>query len=104
MAEKELQAELDHLKAEMTKLRADFASVADALKSTGKAEAASIKESASEFVESAEEEMKRLLGILRAKSKKSVEAVEHGVADHPFVALIAAFGVGFLIAKLTDRK
>jgi ElaB/YqjD/DUF883 family membrane-anchored ribosome-binding protein len=104
MAEKELQAELDHLRAEMAKLRADFAGVSEALKSAGKAEAASIKESASEFAETAEAEVKRLLGIIRDKSKKSVEVVEHQVGEHPFVALLAAFGIGFLIAKLTDRK
>lgn len=104
MAEKELQAELDHLRAEMAKLRADFAGVAEALKGAGKAEAENLKEKSSEFVENAEAEMKHLLGILREKSKQSVEAVEGKVAEHPFIALLAAFGVGFLVAKLSDRK
>lgn len=104
MAEKELQAELDNLRSEMAKLRADFAGVAEALKGAGRAKAGEVKEDAAEFVEGAEEEIKRILGIVRAKGKKSVEAVEHKVADHPFIALLAAFGIGFVVAKIIDRK
>ena len=104
MAEKELQAELEQMRADMEKLRADFSGVAAALKAAGKAEAASVKEHAHELMENAEEEIKRLLCVLRDKSKQGAEAVEHKVAEHPFITLVAAFGVGFLLAKLIDRK
>lgn len=104
MADEEFQAELDNLRGEISNLRANFRGLEDALKETGYAGAASLKGSASEFAEYAEEEAKRLLTILRAQSKKSIKTAEQGVSNHPYISLLAAFGVGFLIAKLTGRK
>lgn len=92
-----MQAEMENLKAELAKLRADLSGVAQALKSTGAAEAAELKASIKEALAHAYEEV-------RDKGKKSVEAVEHQVTEHPIIAILAAFGAGFLVAKLLDRK
>ena len=104
MSEKDVQAELENLKAELAMLRADRSGVASALKGLGMAEAGVLNENASDFAARAKEELKHLLAEARAKGKKSVEVVEGKVAEHPFVSLLAAFGVGFLVAKLLDRK
>ena len=100
MAERDLQAELENLKSEMAKLRADLAGVAAALKGTGAAEA----EKAGEYYAKIKEELRHAAENLKDKGKRSVEAVEHQVGEHPFISLIAAFGAGFLVGKLTDRK
>jgi ElaB/YqjD/DUF883 family membrane-anchored ribosome-binding protein len=104
MAERDVQAELELLKSEMSKIRADFAGVAAALKGAGAAEAASLKESTGEFAASVKEQLRHALEEAKAKGKKSVEVVEHQVGEHPFITILAAFGIGFLVAKVLDRK
>jgi ElaB/YqjD/DUF883 family membrane-anchored ribosome-binding protein len=104
MAERDVQAEMEALKTEMAKLRADFAGVAAALKGVGTAEAGVMRESSGEFIASLKEQLKCALEGAKERGKKSVEAVECQVGEHPFISLLAAFGIGFVVGKLLDRK
>lgn len=104
MADRDVQVELEALKAEMSKLRADFAGVAAALKGAGAAEAAALKGSTGEFAAHLKEQLHHVMEEAKVKGKKSVDAVEHQVGEHPFITILAAFGIGFLVAKVLDRK
>lgn len=104
MAERDIHAEMETLKSEMAKLRTDFSGVIAAMKSAGKAEAEAVREGSSEFFSSMKDEIRHALEEARKKGKQSVEAVEKQVGEHPFLSLLAAFGAGFIIAKLLDRK
>jgi ElaB/YqjD/DUF883 family membrane-anchored ribosome-binding protein len=103
-AERELNAEMEKLKAELEKMRSDFAGLAGALKGAGAAGAEEVKDSAAHMAASVKEQIVHALHEAREKGKASVEAVEKQVGEHPLVSLLAAFGAGFLVAKLLDRK
>lgn len=103
-ADKELQAELDMLKADMARLREDLGGLVGALKGAGSAKASAMKEEMGDFVEDAEEKAKKILEILKEKGKAGAHYAGDKVGEHPFIAILAAFGVGFVLAKILDRN
>lgn len=74
--------EINVLKEDLKQLRQDFNTLNDDLQQKG-----------SEGIEA-------LQASIKEKSKASYEHFEEGVKKNPLVALLTAFGVGALIAKL----
>lgn len=104
MAESELKREMEALRADLAKLREDFGGVADALKEAGHKKADGVREGLADLLHSVREELRSVLDQGKDKGKKSVEAVENQIEQRPLTSLLTAFGVGFVLAKLLDRR
>ena len=104
MAETNLSREMESLREDLAKLREDFAGVAEALKDAGHKKAEGAREGLADLLSSVREEIKGALDQARDKGKKSVENVGHQIEERPLTSLLTAFGVGFVLAKLLDRR
>ncbi len=100
MAETELKSELDKVRADMAALRADVAELAKVLKSEGASKAEAAKETIEEEVRKRREAMREKLDEARARGRAVKDDLEDRVEQHPYTSLLAAFGVGFVLAKL----
>jgi ElaB/YqjD/DUF883 family membrane-anchored ribosome-binding protein len=88
-----LDAELSAIRSDLKALRDDLSSVA---RTAGNV-AATGKKRAEEMVGEKVEE-------LRAKGSEIGESVGHEIEQHPLTAVAIAFGAGFILGKLLDRR
>lgn len=106
MTDKEVQTELKELKADLSNLRSDMASLMEALKKSGISKAEKLKDSVQDEIHHRREELRRLVKEAQASGKSvmsdAVEEIGGKVEQHPMSSILAAFGVGFMIAKLMD--
>jgi ElaB/YqjD/DUF883 family membrane-anchored ribosome-binding protein len=97
-----LQNELETLKADVAKLRSDVGDLVNTLKALGVEKASGAKASLDEELEKRREELRDALKGAKARGERAANAVEGEIAEHPMSSVMAAFGMGFLIAKLLD--
>lgn len=98
-----LQEQMDALKNDFGSLRRDIADLAKTLRDSGASKAEGIKASIDEELHAKAEELKRAWEYAREHGQKAKQELEAGVGAHPYTTILAAFGVGFIIAKLIDR-
>jgi ElaB/YqjD/DUF883 family membrane-anchored ribosome-binding protein len=101
---KRLQNEVNALKEDMQRLREDIAALTRAL-----------GETAGEYKNSAQEELLRRAQQAQAQAaeqlekaqeagQKVVEDMEVRIVERPFMSLLTAAGIGFVLAKLLDVR
>lgn len=100
--ETNLQEELETLKADVAKLRSDVGDLLDILKSLGAEKVNNAKDALDDELEKRRQEIRDALAGARARGERTAHAVEGEIAEHPLSSIMAAFGIGFLIAKLLD--
>ena len=88
---------------EMEKLRADIATLRDDVARLVKTLASEAKGLASEAKGDASEEVRRLYAKLSEQSGRSARAIAHEVEERPLMALLLAFGIGFIGGSLLRR-
>jgi ElaB/YqjD/DUF883 family membrane-anchored ribosome-binding protein len=89
----ELRRDYDQLKTDLREIRSDLSDLTiDAVRAA--------KGSASE----ARQRVEHTVKAASAAGKKSVEAIEHQVAEHPLMSLAAVFAVGMLIGFGLTRR
>lgn len=87
----EIARDVDRLRSEIDEMRKDVKTLARTLRETG-------AEKGKEALDQVEYLRKRARqGAARAEAK-----IEHGIEERPIVSVVAAFGAGFLLAKLLD--
>lgn len=104
MAERDLDKEMEALRADLGRLREDLAGVVEALKESGKARADSARDGLNDLLEKVQDEFRGVMKNVREKGKDSVQTVEHQIEQRPLLSLVAAFGLGVVLAKLLDRR
>lgn len=102
MADERLQKEVDAIRADVAKLGEDMAELTRIIKLLGVERASEFKESVSEGIDSANEELRRRVEAARARGRAATEEFEKTVEQHPLSSLLAAFGVGVIVARLLD--
>ena len=102
MSEDALQREIDKLKADIARLREDLGSVTEALKATAAAQAEAAREQARARAEQARETLQEKVDEALNAGQQAAARLDRKVADNPMTSLLAAFGVGFVLAKLMD--
>ena len=102
MTEPELQKQIDDLKDDLKALRTDLGELARILKDLGVGKVHEARSSVEEELEARREELRRRWEEARGRGKKTMDDFEQGIGQHPFSSVLAAFGIGFLIAKLMD--
>ncbi|HKJ74623.1 MAG TPA: hypothetical protein VKA19_10945 [Alphaproteobacteria bacterium] len=100
--EDDLRKEFDTLKADVNKLRGDVSELVDILKELGTEKTTSAKASVDEELARQREKLRATLTDARTRGRKAAESMEGEIAEHPMSSLIAAFGLGFVIAKLLE--
>ena len=100
--ETNLHEEMETLKADVAKLRSDVGDLLDVLKALGAEKVGDAKATLDEQLERRREELRDALMGAKARGERAQQAVEGEIADHPLSSVMAAFGMGFLIAKLLD--
>lgn len=98
----DLHNEMETLKADVAKLRADVGDLLDVLKALGAEKVTDAKATIDEELERRRRELRDALTGMKARGDRAASAVEGEITDHPLSSVMAAFGMGFLIAKLLD--
>jgi len=100
--ETNLHEEFETLKEDVAKLRTDVGDLLSVLKAMGAEKVGDARESLDDELARRREELRAALKGARARGEHAAEALEGEITDHPMSSVIAAFGMGFLIAKLLD--
>lgn len=102
MADKNLQEEMQIIKDDMAKLRADVSDLVGLLKDLGAEKAGEARATVEEELREQREKLRRALGSAKERGKKTADDLEETISEHPLSSLLAAFGIGFILAKLTN--
>jgi len=87
----EISRDVDRLRSEIDEMRKDLKTLTRTLRETG-------AEKGKEALEHVEHLRRRAQkGAARAEQR-----IERSIEERPFVSVVAAFGAGFLLAKLLD--
>lgn len=97
MANEELNRELTQLKSDISSLRHDLGSLVEAMKSAG-------LEQGRQYYSEASERAKRAGESIRARADEAYGMIGREVEEHPFASVLAAFGTGFVVGMLLDRR
>ncbi len=101
MAENDaIRKELNELKTDFAKLQGDVGELVQALKDTGVAHARDAKDSVADELRQRRDRIRDRLDDVQDRGRRATHEVENEIAQHPLTSLIAAFGVGFVLAKL----
>lgn len=97
MANEELNRELTQLKSDISTLRQDLGSLVEAMKSAG-------VEQGRQYYSEAYERARRTGESVRVRADEAYSAIGREVEEHPFASVLAAFGTGFVVGMLLDRR
>ncbi|MFO7807866.1 YqjD family protein [Guyparkeria sp.] len=104
--QKDSNAELEAVKADLAQLRGDMGELLKAVKEQGESRvrhgADRARDEAKDAFEEGLDTLNRGYEQARQYGDKRVEEAEQIVGRHPLTSVVAAFGVGFVIAKLID--
>ncbi|HER34732.1 MAG TPA: DUF883 family protein [Halothiobacillaceae bacterium] len=104
--QKDSNAELDAVKADLAQLRGDVGDLLKAVREQGEERVRSRASRARDEVQGAFEEgmdtLNRGYRQAREQGERRIEDAEELVGNHPLTSVVAAFGIGFVIAKLLD--
>lgn len=96
--------DVNALKSEVSKLFDDLGSVMQTLSDIGRQQSGEVKKKLENEVNSKIEELRERVDKARDKGKNVVSTVEEQMQENPWMALMAAFGIGFILSRLIDRK
>lgn len=103
MAETELGKQLEKMRSDFAQLQTDVAELTKVIKDMGVGGAESVKASVAEEIRNRREALHERLDEARARGRRAVKDLEEEIQEYPYGSLLAAFGVGFIVAKLMDR-
>jgi len=87
----EISRDVDRLRSEIDEMRKDLKTLTRAMRETG-----------AEKGKEALEHVEHLRRQATRHAARAEQRLERGIEERPFVSVLAAFGAGFLIAKLMD--
>jgi len=102
MADERLQKEIDAIRADVAKLSEDMAELTRVIRMLGVEKAEEVKDRVGEGVDGVSEELRRRVEAARERAGKATEGFEKAVEQYPMSSLLAAFGVGMIVARLLD--
>ncbi|MCL7743843.1 hypothetical protein LV476_02600 [Guyparkeria hydrothermalis] len=105
-SEKDSNAELEAVKADLAQLRGDVGDLLKAFREQSQERVRDRATQARDDVQAAFDEgmdtLNRGYRRAREQGERRVEDAEQLVGNHPLTSVVAAFGIGFVIAKLLD--
>ena len=100
----EEREELGLLKEDLARLRADIQALKEHLASLGDRKATEAREAATARLETLRAELDRLAEELGTRGREARRTLEEKVREQPLASLLAAFGLGFLLSRLLERR
>jgi ElaB/YqjD/DUF883 family membrane-anchored ribosome-binding protein len=97
MQNEEITNELNQLKSDIADLRDDMASLLKALKDAGMDQGRNVYNRASERARRARDQV-------REQAEDTYSTLGREVEEHPLTSVLTAFGTGFVIGMLLDRR
>ena len=104
MATTSLEQQVDALKSDLQTLRSDLEKLTGQLGNTARAGASEASASVRSEAARLRAELDRLLDIAGEQGQSSMAEVQRRAQEHPLATLAGAFGIGFLIGRLLDRR
>jgi len=99
-AQSEVTDEMRNIHESFAQLRKDVMDLLSHAFGLGRTGADAAKEGAAEAVES----LKERLSELKERGAEGVSVVEQRIEENPIRAVLMAFGIGFILAKVFSRK
>ena len=96
--------EVDAIKAHIEALRTELAMLTKHLKNLSSSTLERAQTAGTLKIEELGADLERAAAALRQQGQASVAQVENAIREKPLLSLLAAFGAGFLIARLLERK
>ncbi len=93
----EVDKELDQLRSDMVDLRKDMASLMKTMKEAGIQQGQQVYEQAAKRAKQTRDEASRF-------ASDTYNALEKEVEDRPLTSVLTAFGTGFVLGLLLDRR
>lgn len=103
MAASKTNTELDAVKQDLAQLKDDLGSLVSALAESAKSKAKDTGTAVRNKAEEGRDAIAELAERLRAESGNAADSIRDRVAHNPLTSLLAATGVGYLLAKVIDR-
>jgi hypothetical protein len=103
MTEKTHDKELEALKADIARLREEIAGLAAGVKKSAGIHAEQAGPTPGDEGHSVWADLLRQFGSSKIQGEKVVRDLSAEVEQHPLVSIMAAFGLGYIIAKLWYR-
>lgn len=104
MASPNVQEEMQVLKDDVAKLRTDISDLVGLLKDLGLQKVDETRGTVEEELQEQRERLRVALGQARERGKGYVDDVEQQMTEHPLGTLLTAFGIGYIIAKLSGGR
>ncbi|MEJ2760646.1 MAG: hypothetical protein P8126_03675 [Gammaproteobacteria bacterium] len=104
MAANNVQEELQILKDDVAKLRADITDLVGLLKDLGLQKVDETRGNVEEELKEQRARFQEALNRARERGMGSVEDLEQQMTEHPVGSLLTAFGIGYIIAKLSGGR
>jgi len=104
MANPSLEQQVDALKSDLQALRQDLEKLTSQLGATARAGAGEASATARAEAARLRAELDRLLDMAGEQGQSSLAEVQRRAQEHPLATLFGAFGIGFLIGRLLDRR
>jgi len=95
--------EMDKLKNDIGKLQSDVSELVNLLKDSAADKGTDIKGKVSREGERIFDEVMARLDESVTRGKKTVDDVGEQISEHPVSALFITFGLGYILAKLTEH-
>lgn len=102
--EAEARETVRHLEASYEQLRGDLDRLRQELLAAGAEQGGAARAALEARLEKLRGELEGLSGELRARSQAGLARAEGMVRERPVTSLLAAFGIGMLIAHLLERR
>lgn len=104
MAEAGLEKELEQLKKDMAQLRTDLSSLGEGVRKMSADAVGATQAKVRSAAHDALEEFQSKLNQAKSQGQKTMHDIEGEIRENPLASLAVAFGVGFVLSKLLDRR
>ena len=102
MTEDPIGKELDAIKADIAQLRQDIAGLTAAVRNVASDKVHERRDDTQEKLRRAWEDLEHKLNDVLEQGRSTMGGVQEQIGQHPAGSLLTAFGVGFIVAKLTE--
>ena len=97
MATQDVDKEMNQLRSDVAELREDMAALVKTMKDAG-------VEQGHHFYDRAQERARETGEAVRERAHEAYNAVGREVEERPLTSVLAAFGTGFVVGMLLDRR
>lgn len=101
MVDKNVQDEIQNLKDDVSKLRSDVSELVGVLRDLGVEKIDEARGNVEDELRARREQLRESVDKAKARGRKTADDIENQISEHPLSSLLAAFGLGFIIAKLS---